>query len=148
MSYGRAELVFVNIAPDTANIDPSLADSAVISPARSSRLRLRMSVLRRIDYFPFGEDFVVQERAADALIDLLWGIRTRRDVGINVLCEEFESHCLLEAVTSEVRGDDSYIDVALAICLPASVGSKQDGPSNSDVVLAKCLHVLSYEPFN
>lgn len=107
-----------------------------------------MSVLRRVNYFSFGEDLVMQKRAADALMDLLWGIRTRRDVGINVLGKEFEPYCLLEAVPSEVRRDDSYVDVALLICIPASAGSKQDGASNSDVVLAKCLHVLPYELFS
>ena len=65
----------------------------------------------------------MQKRAADALMELLWGIRTRRDVGINVLGKEFEPYCLLEAVPSEVRRDDSYVDVALLIC--AEFGFKE-----------------------
>lgn len=61
----------MNIAPDTVNVAPSLADNAAISRGPSSGPRLRMPVPRRIDYFPFGGDFVMRERAADAFIDPL-----------------------------------------------------------------------------
>lgn len=90
----------------------------------------------------------MQKRAVGTLVQLVRRIRARRNVGVDAFGEELESHSFLEAITSEVGGNDCNVDVTLVISVPASVGSKQEGPGNSDVVLPNRLHVASYESLN